>query len=635
MPISPGELRDLFAEATSAGGRCDLRYKDIDAEGATAVAEELSKNPAITSLNLWKNSIAAGGAKVIASALTANNTLRELDVEGNKIGDEGARSFSRALQANRSLTKLNLAKNDVTDIGAKALIVALQRNQTLLDLDLSKNTLVGLGMKSAVRAALKTNSHREKAMSALKELAALAASDPTSLAAVRALAAGDGVSKKEMRALDELAQDAGLAPAATQAMHALADAQRQAAVARGEAEKGVMQSAADTTADCPMGRAERAAPRASTVEWVAQMDEGSGKTYYWNTRTKTTTWKRPDDFEEAGETEDSSDVGPGGGGDDSSETSFDDTDSDSDGLGASEDLGPRELPSSDDDDDIDTGDKNAVQQSLEKAMEAGGIAEMGIGHDGNGELVEAVACYKKAGSLLMEAAEYSQQSDHFRAKASEYLSRAKVLANSEKYEAAERKKKPVKLSKKAITSAVKQMESDPMSASVDDVCGWLASLGLSAYVESFREQLVDGPMLAELTDEQMRDELEVSKMGERGKIRRARDGVYGGGALVPTAAAPAARNDLALAVVEQPTDDTDKPAAKKSSKSRDSGERIKVQVRLGHDGEWINLKLPRSELGVELLRPRIASALQVHEHALGHLQYRDKAVSVHAISTNA
>ena len=165
----------LSKPAPAAGGRCDLRYKDIDAESAVVVAEELSKNPAITSLNLWKNSIAAGGAKAVASALTANTALLELDVEGNKVGDLGARAFARALQSNRTLTKLNLAKNDITDAGAKALIVALQRNRTLLELDLSKNTRVGLGVKDAIRAALKTNGHREKAMTALKELAALAA----------------------------------------------------------------------------------------------------------------------------------------------------------------------------------------------------------------------------------------------------------------------------------------------------------------------------------------------------------------------------------------------------------------------------------------------------------------------------
>eukprot|EP01044_Picomonas_judraskeda_P000848 COSAG03_NODE_42_length_17101_cov_8.739031_1_plen_1207_part_00 len=624
--MSCAELGPLLAQAAEAGGRCDLRYKDIDAEGAAVVAEELSKNPAVTSLNLWKNSIAAGGAKVIASALTANTTLRELDVEGNQLGDDGARAFARALQGNRSLTKLNLAKNDLTDASAKALIVALQRNHTLLELDISKNTLVGLGMKSAIRAALKTNSHREKAMSALKELAQLAASDPASLAAVRRLAGGDGVSKQEMKALDELAQDAGLAPAATQAMHALADAQRQAQVSRAEAEKGVMAAQTAAVASSPALRISGTRPASrpassAAVEWVAQIDPGTGKTYYWNTRTKTTTWKKPDDYPEESPDDSTDDSAE-------SDSSFDDSD-DSDGLGASEDIG-RDLPDLDDDDDGDSDDgpdQNAVQQSLQKAMEAGSIAEMAIRHDGNGELVEAVACYKKAGSLLEEAADYSPQSDHFRAKAAEYLSRARVLSTSEKYAVAERKTQPVKLSKKAITQAVSQMEADPMAASVEDVCGWLASIGLPVYVQSFREQLVDGPMLAELTDEQMRDELEVSKMGERGKIRRARDSVFGKSTAIVSSNPPRV-NDLQLAVTEPAASEKAQSAAqhnKTSSANRDSGERIKVQVRLGHDGEWINLKLPRSEIVIDALRPRIASALQVHAHALGHLQYRDKA----------
>ena len=90
-------LSTLFAQAASAGGRCDLRYKDIDADGAAVVAEELSKNPSITSLNLWKNAIAADGAKKIASALTANTTLLELDVEGNRVGVPENRAPIRAL----------------------------------------------------------------------------------------------------------------------------------------------------------------------------------------------------------------------------------------------------------------------------------------------------------------------------------------------------------------------------------------------------------------------------------------------------------------------------------------------------------------------------------------------------------
>ena len=83
-----GETREGFAAGLGLRGwgcgrallTSDLRCKDVSAEGAAVVAEELSKSPAITSLNLWKNSVGAGGAQVIASALIANTTLRELDV---------------------------------------------------------------------------------------------------------------------------------------------------------------------------------------------------------------------------------------------------------------------------------------------------------------------------------------------------------------------------------------------------------------------------------------------------------------------------------------------------------------------------------------------------------------------------
>jgi tetratricopeptide (TPR) repeat protein len=611
-----------FAEATTAGGRCDLRYKGVDTAAARHICQKLAHDTGVTSLNLWKNSCGTDGAKAIADALGSNTVLRELDLEGNGIGDVGARALARGLHANSSLTRLNVAKNGLTDVGARALLLALQRNKALLDLDISKNTQVSLDMKQAVRAALKTNGHRSKAMDALKELASLAASDPVSLAAVRALAAGQGISQLDKRALDELAQDAGLPPSVQATVTALADAQSQAAAARARAGQMVEEASTATTAQTASAHGGKPSGAGRLgEEWVMQLDKATGKHYYWNTRTHTTSWKRPVDGAESAHSEEESEEEEEESEEEESEkqseSETDDEEEDSDdGLGASEDIMMKGGAAGS---DAQSTNNDAMQRSLQQAVEAGSIAEMAIEHDSKGEIKDAIACYNKAGNLLLQAATGSQQSEHFTTKANEYLSRAKVLQTADEL-AAKEEKKPIRLSKKSVAKAVEQLTSNPLGASVDDVCGWLAALGLSSYIQSFREQLVDGPMLAELTDEQMRADLGVDKMGERGRIRRARDQVFGQTSANPNAIVAATQSNDQLALVAIDASTTKRQANKRGD---GTGDRVKVQVRLGHDGEWINLKLPRSDMSVDTLRPRLASALQVHEHALGHLQYRD------------
>jgi hypothetical protein len=105
-------------------------------------------------------------------------------------------------------------------------------------------------------------------------------------------------------------------------------------------------------------------------------------------------------------------------------------------------------------------------------------------------------------------------------------------------------------------------------------------------------------------------------MGVRGKLRRERDKLFGpppSTALValepaPAAAAAGGATSTALVVAGGALPAAGGPAAARKKKG---GSRVKVQCRLGQDGEWINLKVPSAEISIEGLRPRLAGALQV------------------------
>ncbi len=100
---------------------------EINDEGATMLAEALTKNRTLATLNLGtiehrllavgNNRIRAEGAKALANALLKNHSLTELrlgpmpyhiQVEGNGLRAEGAKAFSVPLATNRSLRTLDI-----------------------------------------------------------------------------------------------------------------------------------------------------------------------------------------------------------------------------------------------------------------------------------------------------------------------------------------------------------------------------------------------------------------------------------------------------------------------------------------------------------------------------------------------
>ena len=131
----------------------------------------------------------------------------------------------------------------------------------------------------------------------------------------------------------------------------------------------------------------------------------------------------------------------------------------------------------------------------------------------------------------------------------------------------------------------------------------MSSLGLDEYVATFQHHGIDGSQLIQLTDDHLRIELGISKIGHRARIRRERD------ALVSRS-----KTGTGSALVARPP-----PAAPAGNG------RIKVSIRVGAAGQWVNLRLAPPELRLVELKTRLASALNMDEAAIERLQYRSGA----------
>lgn len=151
------------------------------------------------------------------------------------------------------------------------------------------------------------------------------------------------------------------------------------------------------------------------------------------------------------------------------------------------------------------------------------------------------------------------------------------------------------------------MLKDVSSASTVDVCEWVGSLGLDEYVATFQHHRVDGAQLLQLTDDVLRIELGISKIGHRARIRRERD------ALAARSKSSGAGEGGVVALRQTPL----APAV-------GSG-RIKVSVRVGAAGQWVNIRLTPRELPLAVLRQRVASALNMDEAAVERMKYRSGA----------
>lgn len=83
--------------------------------GVRSIAEALSLNQKLTTLDLRNNKIGPQAIQNLAVCLKQNTTLRCLDLRWNHAGLIGGRSFADLLKWNRSLVKVEILGNEVPE----------------------------------------------------------------------------------------------------------------------------------------------------------------------------------------------------------------------------------------------------------------------------------------------------------------------------------------------------------------------------------------------------------------------------------------------------------------------------------------------------------------------------------------
>ncbi|MFT3986875.1 hypothetical protein [Aestuariivirga sp.] len=119
----------------------NLSGKGCGINGAIAIGEHIKKNPALISLNMYRNKIKDDGVIALANALKNNNKLTSLSLDYNQITNIGAKAIADALIINKSLKTLSLFDNLIKKDGAIALALSLKQNNILTSLNLFRNQI--------------------------------------------------------------------------------------------------------------------------------------------------------------------------------------------------------------------------------------------------------------------------------------------------------------------------------------------------------------------------------------------------------------------------------------------------------------------------------------------------------------
>ena len=113
----------------------DLRFLNIADPEAIKLADLLSKNTALKTLELSYNQIGPVGLEALAQSLK-NTSLKKINFAFNHLGDRGAKALAQVLNETQ-LAECCLADNQIGDQGVVLLSEALKVNSTLTKLDLS------------------------------------------------------------------------------------------------------------------------------------------------------------------------------------------------------------------------------------------------------------------------------------------------------------------------------------------------------------------------------------------------------------------------------------------------------------------------------------------------------------------
>lgn len=103
-----------------------------DAGLGTLVDYGLTRNHALTVLDLRCNRLTSTCAPVLKRLLQSCPALEELCLANNRLGDEGAAAIAEGLESNDTLSWLELCCNGINDHGLTELAFALAENQTAI-----------------------------------------------------------------------------------------------------------------------------------------------------------------------------------------------------------------------------------------------------------------------------------------------------------------------------------------------------------------------------------------------------------------------------------------------------------------------------------------------------------------------
>lgn len=115
--LTPDGIRRLIP---AFKGPCTIKNLSLEwnvvGNGTVAIADLLSLNSSVTSLDLRNNRIGAEGAAALGRLIETNRVLSSLDLRWNDLGTEGGRVILQALQtAPRTIDRIELSGNKIPD----------------------------------------------------------------------------------------------------------------------------------------------------------------------------------------------------------------------------------------------------------------------------------------------------------------------------------------------------------------------------------------------------------------------------------------------------------------------------------------------------------------------------------------
>jgi Ran GTPase-activating protein (RanGAP) involved in mRNA processing and transport len=140
---SAQELAYFFYRGKCQLAKLDLSYNCLTSNGMGILSHALKLNPYLTHLNLENNHLSRGDKfSKITIMLKSNKILKYLNLSKCELGCVEAEAIADGLSENKALETLNLSKNRIMDKGASLIFESLQCEKTrLINLDLSSNSI--------------------------------------------------------------------------------------------------------------------------------------------------------------------------------------------------------------------------------------------------------------------------------------------------------------------------------------------------------------------------------------------------------------------------------------------------------------------------------------------------------------